>query len=58
MKREQYIDKMHRIRSKVNRAEDMIHVWDYNSAYKKLITAGLGCYRLASELRKDERYKK
>lgn len=58
MKREEYLDQMHKIRAKVNRSEEFIYTWDYNGAYKKLITAGLECYRLASKLRKDERYKR
>lgn len=58
MRREEYIDQTHKIRAKVNMAEESIYTWDYEGAYKKLITAELGCHKLADQLKKDERYKK
>lgn len=57
MNRNDYLNQIHGIRAKVDRVEDMIHVWDYNEAYKKLLMIGLESERLATQISKDERYK-
>jgi hypothetical protein len=54
---EHYIDTLNKIYALLNKSRELIYVRDMENAYRKLDMAGLGCYKLSNELRRDLRLK-